>query len=110
MNGKGQVLALRRKNISDAWQLPQGGMNLGESPLEAIFREICEESGIKKTDLSQLTSEPALLAYELPREYRSVKTGRGQVHYWFLFKYEESEGSITLGNRAEFDDWKWTSL
>jgi putative (di)nucleoside polyphosphate hydrolase len=51
-----------------------------------------------------------LLAYELPEEARSQKTGRGQVQYWFLFRFTGQDEAITMGDQKEFRDWKWMSL
>ena len=47
---------------------------------------------------------------ELPPEARSKKTGRGQVQYWFLFRFTGQEETITLGDKKEFNAWKWTSM
>jgi putative (di)nucleoside polyphosphate hydrolase len=110
VNRQGRVLALKRKDVSDSWQFPQGGLNQDEAPLEAALREVEEETGITRDHLRQLTNESPLLAYELPEKDRSRKTGRGQVHHWFLFRYEGPDEGITLGDGKEFDAWKWTSL
>ena len=110
VNSAGQVLAMKRKQMADAWQLPQGGLEIGESPLEAVLREIREETGIARNNLRQLISEPVLLVYELPPEFRSAKTGRGQVHHWFLFRLEGSHVAPSSGDGKEFDAWKWTTL
>jgi putative (di)nucleoside polyphosphate hydrolase len=107
---RGKVLALERRDVPGAWQLPQGGLEAGEDQLEAVMREILEETGIKESDLRLLPTEPRLLAYELPKEYRSKKTGRGQVQYWFLFCYNGPDEAITLGDKEEFKDWKWVSM
>jgi putative (di)nucleoside polyphosphate hydrolase len=109
-NGKGQVLALERKDIPGSWQLPQGGLEIGESPLEAVKREILEETGIKDSELQPLSTKPLLLVYELPEEDQSSKTGLGQVQRWFIFLYEGSDKAITLGDKKEFRDWKWSSM
>lgn len=106
-NGQKLVLALKRKGVIDAWQVPQGGLKPGEAPLEGIFREIREETGIPKMYLRQLEPEPALMAYEIPAEHRTQRTGRGQVHYWFLFKYEGNDSQVSTGDGLEFTAWKW---
>jgi putative (di)nucleoside polyphosphate hydrolase len=109
LNEGGKVLALERKDIPGAWQLPQGGLE-DESPLEAVMREIREETGIEPQQLELLSTGPRLLAYELPLEARSKKTGRGQVQYWFLFQFTGPDEAITLGDHKEFRDWKWMSM
>jgi putative (di)nucleoside polyphosphate hydrolase len=110
LNKSGKVLGLERKDIFGAWQLPQGGLDEGESPLEAVKREIREETGIKAKDLKLLSAASQLLAYELPPEVRSKKTGRGQVQYWFLFRFTGQDEAITLGDKKEFRTWKWMSM
>jgi putative (di)nucleoside polyphosphate hydrolase len=105
-----QVLALERRDVPGSWQLPQGGLEEGEEPFEAIKREVLEETGIRGEDLQLLSTDPRLLAYELPMAYRSRKTGRGQVQYWFLFRYKGLDEAITLGDKKEFRAWKWMSM
>jgi putative (di)nucleoside polyphosphate hydrolase len=109
LNRSGKVLSLERKDIPGAWQLPQGGLE-DETPLEAAIREVREETGIESNDLQLLSRESRLLAYELPPEARSRKTGRGQVQYWFLFQFTGQDEAITLGDKKEFRDWKWMSM
>lgn len=110
LNKSGKVLGLERKDIPGAWQLPQGGLDEGESPLQAAKREVREETGIKAKDLELLSAASQLLAYELPLEARTKKTGRGQVHYWFLFRFTGQDEAITLGDKKEFKAWKWVSM
>ena len=106
-NGKGLVLALERAGIAGAWQLPQGGLKRGEKPLDAVCREVAEETGIERSALELLDSAPEPLAYELPPEARSDKTGRGQVQYWFLFRFRGRDGSIDPARGVEFRAWRW---
>jgi putative (di)nucleoside polyphosphate hydrolase len=110
LNENGKVLALERKDIPGAWQLPQGGLDEGEIPLEAVIREVHEETGIKPRQLDFLSKASRLLAYELPEEARNRKTGRGQVQYWFLFRFTGQDEAITLGDKKEFRAWKWISM
>jgi putative (di)nucleoside polyphosphate hydrolase len=109
-NSKGEVLAFERKDKPGSWQMPQGGIEIGEGPGEAVRREICEETGIEENDLQLISKEPCLLAYELPSEYRSRKTGRGQAQYWFVFNFKGADEGITLGDQAEFSHWKWVAM
>jgi 8-oxo-dGTP pyrophosphatase MutT (NUDIX family) len=110
LNEDGKVLGLERKDIPGAWQLPQGGLDENETPVEAVKREIREETGIETRDLELLASMPRWLAYELPEEARSKKIGRGQVQRWFLFRFRGSDEAITLGDQKEFKAWKWIAM
>ena len=106
----GAVLALLRSDDDTAWQLPQGGLKAGEEPLDALFREVLEETGIESRHLRVLGEGPRLLAYELPAAYRSRRTGRGQVLYWYRLLFEGPDELITLGDGREFTDWRWMSM
>ncbi len=110
IDGKGMVLALERVGIRGAWQLPQGGLKKGEEPLDAAYREIEEETGIVKGNLELLATSPEPLVYELPPGARSEKTGRGQVQYWFLFRFSGTESSIDVERGGEFRAWQWLPL
>jgi putative (di)nucleoside polyphosphate hydrolase len=106
-NSRGLILALERADIPAAWQLPQGGLDIDEAPLGGALREVAEETGIKKSDLELLDVFPEPLAYELPVSAQSEKTGRGQVQYWFLFRFKGSDDSIHLEDGGEFNAWDW---
>jgi putative (di)nucleoside polyphosphate hydrolase len=110
LNEKDQVLGLERKDIPGSWQFPQGGLKGDETPLQAVEREILEETGIEASDLELLATAPRWLAYELPEEARTKKLGRGQVLRWFLFRFMGQDGAITLGDQKEFRAWKWTLM
>ena len=85
-DARGRVLVFERRDVAGAWQFPQGGLKRGEQPLDAVYREIREETGLRRRTLRLLARHPDLLAYELPVRARSKKTGLGQVQYWFLFQ------------------------
>jgi len=106
----GCVLAFQRIDDPSAWQFPQGGLNLGETPLDALFREIYEETGLCREQVSLQTNEPQLLAYELPKAYRSPRTGRGQALYWFNLQFHGPDDAITLGDGKEFTAWEWLPM
>jgi len=110
INGEGLVLGLERRDIPGAWQFLQGGLDEDETPLEAVKREIREETGIEVNDLELLEIAPRWLAYELPKEARKKWTGRGQVQRWYLFRFRGSDEAITLGDKKEFETWKWISM
>jgi len=108
VNADGHVLAIERKDIAGAWQLPQGGLESSEEPLDAVYREILEETNIPKTALKLLETQPLRLTYELPAEARREKTGRGQVLYWFPFTFTGKDDIISVGD--ESSHWKWMPL
>jgi putative (di)nucleoside polyphosphate hydrolase len=110
VNDANLVLALERLDVPGAWQMAQGGLHPDEDPLEGAKREIREETGIEPSELSLMFPIERLLAYEIPPNLRSRKTGRGQVQYWFVFRFLGKDDDITLGERKEFGRWKWSSI
>jgi putative (di)nucleoside polyphosphate hydrolase len=87
LDREGRVLAFDRAGAEGpAWQLPQGGLERGESPERAVWREVEEETGLGAARLELIGHLPEPLAYELPEAWRSARTGRGQVIYWFFFR------------------------
>lgn len=107
VDSRGRVLALERSDFRGAWQLPQGGLNKRETPLEAVFREVEEESGITRRQLTLLDRYPELLVYELPRRAQTKKTGMGQVQYWFFFQMKKDPDRAPRPPRGEFRDARW---
>lgn len=112
MNMRGQVLVAARLDIPDAWQMPQGGMDEGETPYEAAFRELKEEIG---TDKMRLLAElVAWQRYEFPRPHSRPYRGRhrGQEQKWFaaLFTGDESDIDLEADAHQEFHDWRWVEI
>jgi putative (di)nucleoside polyphosphate hydrolase len=106
VNADGHVLAIERADVAGAWQLPQGGLDSGEEPLQAVYREILEETGLHETDLALVKACAEPLVYELPPEARREKTGRGQVLYWFLFTFLGNPARTTM-RTSESLGWQW---
>lgn len=113
VNDASQVLLARRIG-QDTWQLPQGGVNSGESMFDALYRELYEEVGISKTQVKLIAKTPQWLRYDLPKEYvRQANHGEqiciGQKQVWYLIKLICPDNCIKLDTHsvAEFDDWKW---
>ena len=110
INDKGRFLTLERSDTPNAWQLPQGGLEKDEDSYTAILREIREEIGITQNALEFIDEYPEPLLYELPKELRSMKTGRGQVQYWFLFKFNGDDSEIDISDSDESTAWCWMSV
>ena len=110
-NEKKQILLAKRYK-QDAWQLPQGGIDKGETELEALYRELEEEVGLAPEHVSLLAKTPKWLRYELPKEHvrrKQKPTCIGQKQVWYLLKLVSRDTDISLNfhNKVEFDDWKW---
>ena len=112
INSQGKIMAFQRADNHGAWQLPQGGLNEGEEYIEGMFREVYEETGIKKENLQLLGEYPEWLAYELPKDIWERKRFRGQVHKWYLLKFTGDERKINLKKAKdnEFKAWKWMTF
>jgi putative (di)nucleoside polyphosphate hydrolase len=110
--GDGLVLAIARSDVPGAWQLPQGGLEPGEDPEDAAWRELAEETGLGQEHVRLTRSLDAWLGYELPAELRSAKTGRGQVHMWFEFELRigTTIPSPPANARTEVNAVRWMNL
>lgn len=111
INQKGEVLAFERINIKDAWQFPQGGLEIDEKPLDAIYRELTEETSILPQHLKLIGTYPEWLAYELDYDKQSLRTGRGQVQKWFLFEFIGEDQDINIKTQEpEFRSYTWMTM
>lgn len=125
-NERGQVFIGRRKAAGDPeqseahgspWQMPQGGMDKGEVPLDTAYRELFEETSIRSVEL--LGEAPNWIAYDLPDDELGIGLKgkyRGQRQRWFAFRFVGDESEIDVLNPgggahpAEFDAWRWEAL
>ena len=101
----------RIDNPGDAWQMPQGGIDDGEDPEVAAFRELGEETGLLPDHVDLLARSREEYFYDLPPELQGNIWGgrwRGQRQWWFLmrFKGEDSDTNIEA-HHPEFSRWKW---
>jgi putative (di)nucleoside polyphosphate hydrolase len=113
-NDRGQVLWARRVGGRDAWQFPQGGINTGESPEEALYRELHEEVGLTSDSVEVLGATRGWLRYRLPKRF--VRKGQkplciGQKQKWFLLRMlaDDDAVQLDLNHKPEFDHWQWVS-
>lgn len=97
------------------WQFPQGGIQVNESPEEAMYRELEEEIGLKPDHVEVMGISQCWLRYELPRKYvrHNVKpVCIGQKQQWFLLRLTAGEGRLCLDttDAPEFDRWRWVDF
>lgn len=100
---------------NDGWQFPQGGMNTDETPVEAMYRELWEETGLGAQHVELLGSTPGWLRYRLPRRYRrhySKPLCIGQKQVWFLLRFLADDSAIDLSHthEPEFSDYCWVDF
>jgi putative (di)nucleoside polyphosphate hydrolase len=124
-NAEGLVFIGRRKPEEDPedtsehaapWQMPQGGIDKGEVPADAAYRELFEETSIKSVEL--IAEAPEWIYYDLPDEALGIALKgkyRGQRQRWFAFRFTGNESEINVtspgaGHPAEFDRWRWEKL
>lgn len=106
INGDRRVLALRRRDTpGEAWQMPQGGIGFDETPADAVWRELREETSLTSDDLELLASFREWLVYELPTAFRSAKVGWGQAQRWFLLRAKL--GAEVRPDGKEFAAFAW---
>jgi len=121
-SGVGIMLINKEKNIfvgkridnnSDAWQMPQGGLDAGESEDEAMFRELKEETGISDSSIKVLQKSREHFYYNLPYKLQKKFWGGkylGQKQRWYLAEFVGEESAINIQTeKPEFSDWKWIS-
>ncbi|WP_109465169.1 RNA pyrophosphohydrolase [Albibacillus kandeliae] len=112
MNAAGDVFVGQRNDrYTEAWQMPQGGVDKGEDPRDAALRELWEETGVT-ADLVEIVGETAgWLPYDLPHDLvPNIWKGRyrGQEQKWYLMRFLGSDDQVQIETEhPEFSQWRW---
>jgi putative (di)nucleoside polyphosphate hydrolase len=112
INDERQVwVGQRLDNALDAWQMPQGGLDKGEAPLEGALRELEEETGIRRDLVEQVAQAREELYYDLPPDLVGKvwkKNWRGQRQTWFLMRFLGADSDVDIETpEPEFRAWRW---
>ena len=112
-NSQNKLLICKRFG-EKSWQFPQGGLEENENAESAMFRELFEEIGLKKNDISILGITKSWLKYDLPKKYQRRTNNKlcvGQKQKWFLLRLNTDDSNINFLNssRPEFDSWRWVT-
>ena len=113
LNNEGKVwVGQRLDNALDAWQMPQGGLDEGEAPLEGAYRELEEETGITRDRAELIAQAKDELLYDLPEDLIGKvwkQRWRGQRQSWFLMRFIGTDADVNIETAdPEFRAWKWS--
>ena len=113
LNNNNQVFVGKRiDNPNDFWQMPQGGIDKDENPLDAAFRELKEETSIKSVKLIQEIQNE--ITYNLPNNLLGIiwkGKFKGQTQKWYIMRFLGTDNEINLKtNHPEFLEWKWIDI
>jgi putative (di)nucleoside polyphosphate hydrolase len=112
IDARGMVFAGQRiDSPSPAWQMPQGGIDEGERPREAAYRELWEETGVTRDKVEFVGKTHGWVTYDLPPELLGKVWGgkyRGQKQKWFLFRFKGQDADVKIASdHPEFSTWRW---
>jgi len=111
-NGKGEVFVGQRLDSEvAAWQMPQGGIDEGETPLDAALRELTEETGVLADQVTVIAETKGWVTYDLPHHIvPRIWKGRfrGQKQKWVLMRFDGTDDQINIDvEHPEFSEWCW---
>jgi len=109
---EGRVFVGQRLDSTlEAWQMPQGGIDPGEDPLDTAVRELGEETGIAPEHVALIHAADGWFTYDLPPELvgKAWKgKWRGQTQRWFLFRFLGQDADVNIATaHPEFRAWRW---
>ena len=112
IDARGLVFAGQRiDSPSPAWQMPQGGIDDGEKPREAAYRELWEETGVTRDLVEFVGKTHGWVTYDLPPDLLGKVWGgkyRGQKQKWFLFRFKGRDSDVKIASdHPEFSTWRW---
>lgn len=105
-NSSDEVLVFERSDVPGAWQLPQGGVDVGEAPGDAIWRELGEETGLGADDVDLVAEHAEWVVYEFPAEVRRDGKRLGQAQRWYTFRVK-ADVVVPTPDQVEFVNWQW---
>jgi putative (di)nucleoside polyphosphate hydrolase len=113
LNREGLVfVGQRADSAADAWQMPQGGIDPGEEPEQAAFRELEEETGVRRGLAEIIARSKGEHLYDLPPELMGKMWGgkyRGQSQHWFLMRFSGEDSDVNIATKhQEFRAWRWS--
>ncbi|MFM7333267.1 MAG: RNA pyrophosphohydrolase [Tabrizicola sp.] len=112
IDARGMVFVGQRiDSPSPAWQMPQGGIDEGEKPREAAYRELWEETSVTRDKVEFVGKTHGWVTYDLPPELLGKVWGgkyRGQKQKWFLFRFKGQDSDVKIATEhPEFSTWRW---
>lgn len=115
LTNQNKQVFLAKRYKENSWQLPQGGVDYGETLIEALYRELYEEVGLRQKDVSIIAKTPKWLRYKLPKGYLKPNQKpfyKGQKQVWFMLRLKSADTNICLDKNTEieFDNWKWVNF